>query len=151
MTMLKKRIAEAAALYCDGSGAEYPRLKYEVARILAEHLALEHPWIREIYYADLSSGEVVRGLSDGSDIDLMVITSGPPGDPSLIAKHLEITLNTLIADALHEVSPDAAERARRHGILEIHIDDMYARLVARKARRGGLSSLNAIRLWPPQK
>ncbi len=151
MTLLKKKIAETAARHCDGSGAEYPRLKYEIARILAEHLASEHPWIKEIYYADLSSGEVVRGLSDGSDIDLLVITRGPPGDPGLLAKHLEITLNSLIADALHQASPSAAEKARRHGIVEVHIDDMYARLAARKARRGGLSSLNALRLWPPQK
>ncbi len=149
MTLLKQGAAQLAASTCDGTGKEYPRLKYMLARIIAQALA-QHPWVSEIYYADLSSGEVVKGLEDGTDIDLLVVTRSPPASPTLLAKHLEIELNQALAEALRDAAPHAARKALTHGIVELHIDDHYARLAARKARRGGLSAINAVKLWPQE-
>jgi len=151
LTKVKKMVADAARETCDGSTAGLPRLKYRIALILAEALS-QLPWVKEIYYADLSSGEVVRGAdSDGTDIDLIVVAENPPPGIGVVTKHLEIELNQALAEALLSAGAELPGRiAAKHGLVELHINDIYAKLVARKASGGGLSSLNAFRIWPPQ-
>jgi len=117
----------------------YP-LKYAIAKALSWTL-MKYPWVQEIYYSEISLGEFVEGEDiDGRDVDVLIKTSIPSTNISRsIEQQLEDALNTVLQEL--GLCP-----SNGHNIVELHIDDIYARC-ASEAILNGRTPHNAILLY----
>lgn len=154
---IRKEISKRLAENCKNRKTQIDKAKYTIAKTLAEKLS-QLGWVKRIYYTEISSGEFARGRERrGGDIDLAVIVDEgkvPPngqGSPNLYAEALEEELERLVLEALGELGEDCAklrEIAERHGLIELHVNDIYAKLIERKEKAGRISDTGAVRLYP---
>ena len=140
-----------------GGKKSFDQVKSNLALVLSRHLSrLE--WVRKIYYTEISSGQFVESSDySGRDIDLAIIASREKiplnGGASLgeLAERLERELEEIVEKAIEEsglMCDKIRKILKEHGFIEIHINDMYARLIEKKDLGSRLSDTNAIRLYP---
>lgn len=124
----------------------YDLLKYRVAKAIASSLSVID-CLEGVYYADIASGEYITGqVYFGRDVDVIVLLDegGCPWAPGLL-KRVERVANAVIAEvARREGAGWLADIAETNGVVEIHFDDIYVKMVRDKKSRGSLSDLNVI-------
>lgn len=133
-------------------GKNYDRLKYRVAKAVAEILS-KTGCLSEIYYADISSGEYITGQTYfGRDVDIILLPRDRAAKDKIKAllPQIEKTINNAVADAIGNNRRYKAlkEIARTNGVVEFHIDDTYSREIQTKKKKGTLSDTNAIKIYP---
>lgn len=127
----------------------YDYLKYTLAKKIAQAL-IQVPCIKELYYADIASGEYITGQTYfGRDTDIIIIadTQSCPWLKEYL-KELEQKINQITAQALSrlEKAQWLKELAETHGIIEFHLDDVYVKMLLDKKSQHRTSDLNVILL-----
>jgi hypothetical protein len=127
----------------------YDYLKYHLAKKLAQAL-IQIPCIREVYYADIASGEYITGQTYfGRDVDLIIIAD-QQNCPQLkeYLTILEQKINQIVARTATKL-PELGwlkTLAETNGIVEFHLDDVYTKMLQDKKTQHRISDLNVIQL-----
>ncbi len=154
---LKKEIFKRLTENCKIGKTQFDKIKYIIAKTLAEKLS-QLEWVKKIYYTEISSGEFIEGRDfSGRDIDLAIIAdeSKVPVNGhdtlELYAETLEEELGQLLVEILRKLGRECdtlKEIAEKHGLIELHMNDMYAKIIEKKEKMGRISDTNAMRLYP---
>ena len=124
------RRAYSALLHSPG---DWERVKRRLAEALVRSLARRFHTIRRAALADLSGGECASDSRPSLDIDLLILVESPAEAYAL--RQLEPLLDNALREAfIHTKTPEDYRRLalhyRRglhHNILELHVNDTYAR------------------------
>jgi len=116
---------------------DWERVKRLIAEEVAKLLLRRFHTIRRIALADLSGGECASDSRPSLDIDLLVVVDSPAEAYAL--KSLEQVLDNAIREAFIHTLPFEEykklatfyKRGLHHNLLEVHVNDLYARSKSR--------------------
>jgi len=119
------------------SPGDWERIKAAIAELVARVILEHFKTVRRIAMADLSGGECAGDPRPGFDVDLLVLVESPAEEYAL--RRLGDVMDNALREAFihtvgYEMYREIARLYRRgihHNILELHVNDNYARMKSR--------------------
>ncbi len=116
---------------------EWEKVKLTLAEVVANVIVKYFKTVRRVAFADLSGGECASDTRPSLDVDILVLVDSPAEEYAL--RKLERVIDNALKEAfvyttgyqLYKEIAKLYKRGLHHNLLELHVNDEFARMNSR--------------------